>query len=110
MKHLQKYLQHLLAFCIFFLGLFLIGFPDYHSERTPGLMRIHSWTPEAYQTLYLTPKFWNTLGSFLVLTAISFSLPIGSALDSTPALQIPFNTGLAQYLGWTPNRRSLGSG
>lgn len=99
LEHLQKYLQHLLTICLFFLGLFLIGFPDYHTKRTPGLVGLYSWTPEQYQTFYLIQKFWNTLGSLLVLMAISFSPPIGSATDLTPLLQIPFNTRLAQYLG-----------
>jgi hypothetical protein len=95
LKHLQKYLQHLLTICLFFMGLFLISFPDIRSESSPGYIQIHSWTPNPYLTFYLIQKFWDTLGSLLVLTAISFSAPIGSAHDSTPLLQIPFNTRLA---------------
>ena len=99
LKHLQKYLQHLLTICLFFMGLFLISFPDIHSESTPGYIQLHSWTPEPYRTFYLIQKFWDTIGALIVLTAISFSPPIGYAHDSTPLLQIPFNTRLAQYLG-----------
>jgi len=98
-SHLQKYLQHLLTFCLLLMGLFLVGFPDLKSESTPGLVRIHEWTPEPYRAFYLIQKFWNTLGALLVLTAISFSPPMGIAEDSTPLLQIPYNTALAQYMG-----------
>jgi hypothetical protein len=93
-KHLQKYLQHLLTICLLFMGLFLVSFPDLKSEDTPGLVRIHEWTPEPYRVFYLFQKFWNTLGTFLVLTAISFSPPMyadsRSLVSTLREFQFPF--------------------
>lgn len=56
-KPLQKYLLHLLTICLFFIGLFLVTFPDLHSETSPGYILIISWTPERYRTFYLVQKF-----------------------------------------------------
>jgi len=81
------------------MGLFLVSFPDRASETTPGYIHIIRWTPDPYHTFYLIQKFWDTVGALLVLIAVSFSPPFGSAHDSTPLLQIPFETRLAQYLG-----------
>jgi peptidoglycan/LPS O-acetylase OafA/YrhL len=97
--HHHKILLHLLTVPLFLLGLFLVSFPDLNSESTPGYIHIHAWTPLEYRTFYLTQKFWDTIGALILLTAISFSPPVGSSDDGTPLLQMPFNTRLAQYLG-----------
>jgi peptidoglycan/LPS O-acetylase OafA/YrhL len=106
-KHSKMFL-HLLTIPLFFLGLFLIGFPDANPESTPGFRHIHAWTPHQYRTeiaFWYTAKFWGTVGSLILLTAMSFSPPFSfpslptSFENPTPLLQKPFTTPLAQYLG-----------
>ena len=98
----HTFFGHLLTIPLCFAGLWLVGLPTQDPGSSPGFIWIYSWTPSQYHTgiaNWHIEKFWNTVGALMLLTAMSFSPPIGSSDNATPLLQILFNTRFSQYLG-----------
>jgi peptidoglycan/LPS O-acetylase OafA/YrhL len=72
----------------FFLGVFLLCYPDEQADKTPGYVTLVQITPKAYQDSGMHDKYWLAMGAFLLIASIT----------SSPTLQKPFNMAFAQYL------------
>jgi len=73
----------------FVLGLHLLCYPDADANKSPGYATIISHTPQSYFDMGKPQKFSLAVGAILTVSAIA----------NSPALQRPFTTAFAQYLG-----------
>jgi peptidoglycan/LPS O-acetylase OafA/YrhL len=74
---------------VFIIGLYLGSWPS-TSHQTYGYITLTSWTPSNYHDSDLLRSFfWESVGAVMML----------AALENYEALQLPFNSAFARYMG-----------
>jgi peptidoglycan/LPS O-acetylase OafA/YrhL len=74
---------------VFLFGLYLGSWPCNNAAATPGLVTLDLLTPQHYNGEELHGYFWYSIAAVMIMMAF----------ENFPALQRPFTTPLARYLG-----------
>lgn len=82
-------LVQLIACTGFFLGLWMLSFPDEDATSSPGYLTIIANTPSIYWDFNIVARFWLAVGAFLLFLSVTLS----------PLLQSIFSSHFPQYLG-----------
>lgn len=85
-KPTRRVFTNIAAYFVAMISLFILCYPDFAADITPGFVTMAAWTPSAYKVKY---AFWH----FVACPPLLWCTGVAKHL------RWPFETRLAQYLG-----------